>query len=277
MKTDNKETKDIIEIKSLRQLIDVMFKNRDKLDEGQVTLPNTINDEFYKDAPEIGYELDTYRHMRRKKKENHNSTTEDNSENGLPFIVSRQLTYILSCIQKNSDNAKYIIKNEDVRKKIQDIFDEAPHEVKERIGIYIPLGERIDWDKNYKLELTKIGFIQNIVIAIPALMIFAGISYGFFSWVAPSSFGLGVTFAVIFGVFGIKACFASILLSSEMAERYAKLETLKDNDTSKDKLHVKTIHGNQPTSKSVANPTQKDVTSSNLEAQREKTENQKKQ
>lgn len=51
MKTDNKETKDIIEIKSLRQLIDVVFKNRDKLDEGQVTFPNTINDEFYKDAP----------------------------------------------------------------------------------------------------------------------------------------------------------------------------------------------------------------------------------
>lgn len=78
MKTDNKETKDIIEIKSLRQLIDVMFKNRETLDEGQVTFPNTINDEFYKDTPEIGYELDTYRHMRRKKKANHNSATEDN-------------------------------------------------------------------------------------------------------------------------------------------------------------------------------------------------------
>ena len=108
-------------------------------------------------------------------------------------------------------------------------------------------------------------------------MLFAGISYGFFLWVAPGSFGLGVTFAVLFGVIGLKACVASLLLSSEMAERYAKLETFKDNDTSKDKLHVKTIQGNQPTSKSVANPTQKDVTSSNVEVQREETKNQKKQ
>ena len=53
-------------------------------------------------------------------------------------------------------------------------------------------------------------------------MLFAGISLGVFLWVGVDSFGLGVAFAVLFGVIGLKACVVCLLLCSQSIEKYAK-------------------------------------------------------
>ena len=53
-------------------------------------------------------------------------------------------------------------------------------------------------------------------------MLFAGISLGIFLWVGADSFGIGVVFAILFGVIGIKACVACLLLCSQSIEKYPK-------------------------------------------------------